>query len=121
HENCSLHARRLRNGARDASVGLLERALAAAGPQHPRRRELLAALAQATAFGGLAERALRAVEEAIEVARDFDDPGMLARTLLSGVATHDPVAGWRRREELAREAAALAQIAQADELLLDAL
>ncbi|MDQ6522120.1 BTAD domain-containing putative transcriptional regulator [Nocardioides sp. LHD-245] len=121
YEECSVRARRPRTGARDRSVRLLTQALAAAGIEDPRRVEVLAALAQALSFSGLDARAGRMVEDAVTGARDSSDPETLARTLLRGVAAHDPVTGAAARFDLAREAATVARAAEADELELDAL
>ncbi|WGX98422.1 BTAD domain-containing putative transcriptional regulator [Nocardioides sp. L-11A] len=121
YEECSVRARRPRTGARDRSVRLLTQALDAAGVADPRQVEVLASLAQALSFSGLDARAGRMVQDAVTGARDGSDPEALARTLLRGVAAHDPVTGAAARFELAREAAAVARAAEADELELDAL
>ncbi|GAA1530607.1 AfsR/SARP family transcriptional regulator [Nocardioides humi] len=121
HEECSLHARRPRTGARDPSIELLEHALRVVDAEHPAYVELLASLAQALTFAGRGDRALGLIDAAVTRARDSADPETLARTLLRGVAAHDPVTGAAERFELAREAAAVASAADADELELDAL
>lgn len=121
YEECSLHARRHREGAHDPSIELLERAIRVVGPTHPRHLELLSALSQALWFSGLGERAARMADQAEAEARDAGDAEVLARTLLRRVSVHDPVRGAPQRRRLAQEAAALAQSADADELEIEAL
>jgi len=121
YEECSLQARRHRDGARDRSIGVLEAALAAVGPDDPVRVDLLASLAQALMFAGLAERAALLGDQAVEEARRRATPEVLARTLLRRLAAHDPVRDAAARLELAGEAVELSGSGEADELELEAL
>lgn len=121
HEECSLHARRHRLGDRDPSILLLRRALEVNAGDESLRVELLASLAQALMFSGLAEQAGRVGDEALAEARAFGAPEILIRALLRRLVVHDPVAGFVERSRLAAEAAQMSAGIDADELELDAL
>lgn len=121
HEECSLHARRHRTGARDPSIELIERALAVTAPEDADHVALLAALAQAMSFAGLDVRARELADTAVAAARDVADPELLARTLLYGVAVRDPVRDAATRLALAREAVEASHAAAADELEIETL
>ena len=121
YEECSLQGRRHRDGSHDRSITFLERAVEVTAPDDPVRVDLLASLAQASMFSGLAERAANLGDRAVEEARKVGTPEVLARTLLRRLGAHDPVSGAKARRKLAEEAAQLSAAGDADELELEAL
>lgn len=120
YEECSLHARRHRLGNRDPAILLLRRALERSASEGSAHVEVLASLAQALMFSGLAEQAASAGDEALERARELGAPEILVRALLRRLSVHDPLTEFAERARLATEAAELSTSIEADELELDA-
>jgi predicted ATPase/class 3 adenylate cyclase/DNA-binding CsgD family transcriptional regulator len=105
----------------EPAVHLLEEALQELGEDHRTlRARALGSLARALLFTGAQEQATRYAQQAVEVARDVDDPGALAFALQTLLLVPWKPTAARERLLSATEMVQLAEAAGDSELILEA-